>query len=196
MSPVRNLKPKPISGFLLNLFGRNGRGVQYDGNVLTISARLPSKISLAELSSAPTVTSGFWGATLSFKADERDEVHLKGTKPNKAEQFSSVIQKDWQQFHQSQWQKRHDEIEAIIQKIAALNHASSYPAACLVEPLLTQARKLDTTLLSKLPKDAMVQKHLRIIDLVQGFVKAAKQVRGKAIETFQQNELTAWEHRT
>ncbi|WP_255596854.1 UvrD-helicase domain-containing protein [Cognatishimia sp. MH4019] len=95
-------------------------------------------------------------------------------------------------FHQSQWQERHAEIEAIIQRITALNQANSYPAACLIEPLLSQARKLDTTLLSKLPKDAMAQQHLRNIELVQGFVKAAKQVRGKAIEAFQQNELAEW----
>ena len=134
------LKPKPLVGFLLNPFGRHARYVEYDGHQIVVQAWHVATAKLRELSAAPTVESGFWGASLRLQLDDQPVHLLKGVRFKDAVNFLDAIRNDWAASNQADFEQRRVAVDALLLEIEQLSDPATYPAACVVSPILKRAR--------------------------------------------------------
>lgn len=80
----------------------------------------------------------------------------------------------------------------IHTKILDLVRPTAYPAACLITPLLDDAKALDASLLSKLNPEAIGAEAAACVERVRNFVSNPKAIRSTAIATFVTSELERW----
>ncbi|TMM51690.1 UvrD-helicase domain-containing protein [Sulfitobacter sabulilitoris] len=166
--------------------------MRYDGNEIVIQASRAATGTLRELSSAPTVESGFWGATLRLQFDDEPIHLLKGARFKDAVDFSDSIRSDWEAANQAEFEISRRAIDALLLEIEGLANTVAYPAACVVAPILERARGLDQRLLSKLPQEALEDVHRDQIKKTQSFVQHAQQIRQQAISAFEERQLFEW----
>lgn len=189
---MNRLQPKPLVGFLLNPFGRHAKYVRYDGNEISIQSRHPATVTLRELSSAPIVEGGFLGASLKLQMHDQPVRMLKGARLEDALNFSNAIRLDWEATNQAEFENNRAAINALLGEITELSNPATYPAACVVSPILERARYLDQRLLSKLPQEALEDTHRNDIEAIQSFVLNVKRIRQQAITAFETHQLDEW----
>jgi|TARA_B110000908_G_scaffold165665_1_gene215505 DNA helicase-4 len=189
---LNRLQTKPLVGFLLNPFGKYAKYIRYDGNEIFIQSGHAATGTLRELSSAPTVENGFWGASLRLKLDDQPVHLIKGTWVKDAVNFSDAIRSDWEATNQAEFEKSQATIDALLLEITELSNPESYPAACVVSPILERARGLDKRLLSKLPREALGDTHRNQIEAVQSFVQNIQYIRQQSISAFEERQLVEW----
>ena len=166
--------------------------MEYDGSEIVVQAKPLVSGTLRELASAPTVENGFWGASLTLRLDDQPVYLLKGARPKDAVNFSNAIRADWEATIQADLEQSRAVIDALVSEIGELNNPATYPAACMVSPILERARGLDQRLLSKLPQEALEHAQRDQIGKIQEFIRNARHIRQQAISAFEERQLVEW----
>jgi DNA helicase IV len=190
---LTRLQPKPVIGFLLNPIGHHAKGIDYRDSRLYVSARLSRKIHLNDIASAPLVTHTLLGSELTIRCDDGRETTLKGANRRSATEFAKTIEADWIAHNTERFEGSRSSIDAVLRAIAELEAPTRYPSACLVQPVVEQARHLDESLIAKLPMAAIGEDAHRQARTIQHFARNAGQIRSRAISTFEQQQLANWE---
>ena len=84
-------------------------------------------------------------------------------------------------------------MDRLVTTISALAAPRQYPAACLLSPDLELAQELDRLLLSKLPRAAISEEVHSEIEVIQNFIRNAKNLRDQATSKFEERQLPLWE---
>ena len=177
----------------MNPFGKTARVMELDGYHLRITRRgKTASMSLEALSAAPIVRKGALGTILTVSSGQDDEIILKGAAYNDARVFSEGVKEAWIIFHLAALEKETGRFERIHAAVAALTRPIRYPAACSMTPLLSDARRLDATLLSKLQPEAIGPDNTQRVTQVRNFVAEPAAARTAAISAFVAAELVRW----
>ncbi len=149
-------------------------------------------MSLQALSAPPVVSKGALGTMLTLSSGENDDIILKGASNFDAKTFSDGVKDAWICFNLAAFEKEAGRFERIHAAVAALTRPNRYPAACSMAPLLTDARSLDATLLSKLQPQAIGPDKTQSVAQVRKFVAEPAAARAAAISTYVAAELIRW----
>lgn len=190
-TPMR-VRSKLLLSFIFNPFGRHARGLQYDANEISISARRDRKIHLKCILSPVSITKGLTGTTIRIQVDGGEEVCLKGAYHNQAVAFSNGVHEAWVNWNLEAFKQRREEIEVVLHSIHRLEQPNQYPAACILLPILNAARELHKTLLVKLPSEAIGETHSDQVRKIHDFIQAPQYYRERAIVQFEKQEHERW----
>ncbi|RVU04826.1 helicase IV [Rhizobium sp. RMa-01] len=167
--------------------------MELSGDHLRLTRRgLTTSVSLEAISSAPLVRRGALGATMTVNATERDDIVIRGTRYSDAQAFAEEVKTAWIEFNLSALDREADRLRRLHTAIAKLTEPARYPAACEIAPLLSDAKALEGSLLSKLQPDAIGSEAAERVALVRMFVADPGAMRANAIAAFLTAELERW----
>ncbi len=118
---------------------------------------------------------------------------LRGVLYPDAYSFSDEVKGAWIAFNLEALERDADRLTHLHAQIADLAKATAYPAACLISPLLADARALDASLLSKLNLEAIGPEAAACVARIRTFAEKPKAIRSAAIDSFVTSELERWE---
>ena len=190
---MTRLQQKPLIGLLLNPLGKHAKSLEYRDGQLDVSARRSRTIHLNGIAAAPVVTDRLLGSDLTIRCDDGHTTSLKGANRRSAIEFARTVETDWINHNTERFEASRSSIDAVLGAIAELGQPTKYPSACLVHPVVEQARHLNESLLARLPKASIGEHAQRQVGEVQGFIQNAGSMRNRAISAFEQQQLTTWE---
>ncbi len=167
--------------------------MEFDGDHLCVKLRYKvATLSVQSLASAPVVQSGLLGTALTIASSENGKFTLKGAGYRSAREFSESLTDAWIRFNLSALERQTGRFEGMLAAVKALASPARYPAACVMSPLLAEARALDVSLLSKLQTEAIGPEVAARIALVRKFAADPRAARESGITAFVTAELDRW----
>lgn len=186
------LRQRILSRLLTNPFGTMPTALELKGNHLQIARRgRTTSVSLVDVTAAPSCISNWLGTTLRIPTVGGIDIVLRGAPPGEALAFSSRLQNCWVGFNITALDDAADRVARIYGELDGISAARRYPAACLVEPTLEEAKALDATVLSKLQPDA-IGEAFALVASIRKFVADPGTVRRESVEKFVATELERW----
>ena len=187
------LEQRPLIGLLVNPFGLTAKAVELNDDSLRVFRRRGVEaISLQAVSAMPFMRRGVLVPRLVVPVADAADIVLKGARGVKIAPFAAHITEAWIRVTLKALEKEHPRIECLLVELRGLAEPTFYPAACLMEPLLTEARALDVGVLSKLSYEAIGMAEMKKIAPIRKFVIDPKTARDAAIEKFISAELERW----
>ena len=187
------VQSKPFLSFLLNPFGTHARGIEYCDHELIIDARHSRKIHLKNVAAPPSTAKGLLATTVRFQFDDGSGISLRGANHQQAHVFARDVQEAWIDFNAGLFEKKRAEIDVIRRAIDELDRPTRYPAACVLSPILDEARTLEKTLFAKLRSEAIGEVHFQQIRKIRDFIQNPRPRRDQAIARFEKEELERWQ---
>ena len=190
---LMRLEQRPLIGFLVNPFGVTAKAVELDGNSLRVLRRRGIEVvSLQAVSAAPSMRRGVLAPRLVVPLADAADIVLKGARGGEIAPFAAHINEAWIRVTLEALESARPRINRLLAELRGLAKAKFYPAACLMEPLLAEARALDVGVLSKLSHEAVGAAEMKKITPIRNFTADPKTARDKAIEKFVSAELERW----
>jgi DNA helicase-4 len=186
------IQPKPFLSFLFNPLGKHAKAVEHHANELLVANPRDKKLHLRNVAAPIAISKGLFGSTINISIDDGSEITLKGVNHDQAIIFSKNVREAWVGLNIGAFEQRREEIDVILTVLAELDQPTQYPAACIMLPTLNEARTLHTTLLSKLPSEAIGEAKSSQIQKIHGFIQNPQSSRERAIAQFEQQELKRW----
>ena len=150
------LQQRPLLGFLVDPFGLSARAMALDEDHIRITRRgQVTTVSLQALTQPPALRKGMLGTALTINSQEHNDVTLKGAGNVAAREFAEEVKEAWTRFNLAALDKEAARLDRVLAGVLALAAPSRYPSACLIAPLMDDARALDASLLSKLNAEAI-----------------------------------------
>jgi DNA helicase-4 len=167
--------------------------MEFVGDHLIIRQRdkVPS-LSVQSMTSAPVVQKGLLGTALTIASSEHGNFTLKGAGHRSVQEFSKCLTEAWISFNLSALERQSARFEGILAAVQALASPARYPAACVMSPLLAEARSIDVSLLSKLQTEAIGPEVTARIAVVRKFATDPRAARDSSITAFVSAELNRW----
>ena len=190
---MTKLQQRPLLGPLVNPFGRSAHVFELSGTDLFVTQRGTKwTISLEELVCPPSVKKGLFGASAGLSTSNGQKFLLRGTRLPDARIFSNEVKASWIDFNLQALEREADRLTRLHAGVVNLARPAAYPAACVITPLLKDARALDAALLSKLNPEAIGPEAAACVARVRSFAEKPKTVRSAAIDAFVMRELERW----
>ena len=185
------LEQRPIYGF----WGVSPcvKAIELDGDSLRIVWHNANETkSLEDVSAPPLVRKGWLATQLVVPIMKEADIVLNRAKDDEARAFAQAVIEAWIDFNLRALKKERGRIDRLLAELRELAKPTSYPAACLMESLLTEARALDMGVLSKLSHEAVGAAEMKKITPIRKFTADPKAARDTAIEKFVSAELERW----
>ena len=190
---LMRLEQRPLIGFLVNPFGLTAKAVELDGNSLRVLRRRRIEvISLQAVSAAPFMRRGLVASRLVVPLADAADIVLKGARGGEIAPFAAHINEAWIRVTLEALESARPRIDRLLAELRGLAKPVFYPAACLMESLLTEARALDMGVLSKLSHEAVGAAEMKKIAPIRKFTADPKAARDTAIASFTKAELERW----
>ena len=190
---LMRLEQRPLIGFLVNPFGVTAKAVELDGDSLRVLRRRGVEVvSLQAVSAAPSMRRGVLASRLVVPVADAADIVLKGARGGEIAPFAAHINEAWIRITLEALEKERPRIDRLLAELRGLAKAKFYPATCLIEPLLAEARVLDVGVLSKLSHEAVGAAEMKKIAPIRKFTADPKTARDTAIEKFVSAELERW----
>ena len=187
------LEQRPLIGLLVNPFGLTAKAVELDGDFLRVLRRRGVEvISLQAVSAAPIVRRGLVASRLVVPLADAADIVLKGARGGDIAPFAAHINEAWIRLTLEALESARPRIDRLLVELRGLAKPTFYPAACLMEPLLAEARALDVGLLCKLSQEVVGAEEMEKIAPIRQFTADPKTARDTAIEKFVSAELERW----
>ena len=187
------LEQRPLIGLLVNPFGLAAKAVELDGDFLRVLRRRGIEvISLQAVSAAPIVRRGLVASRLVVPLADAADIVLKGARGGDIAPFAAHINEAWIRLTLEALESARPRIDRLLVELRGLAKPTFYPAACLMEPLLAEARVLDVGLLCKLSQEVVGAEEMEKIAPIRKFTADPKTARDTAIEKFVSAELERW----
>lgn len=184
------LQRRPVLGLLCDPFGKSPHTLSLEQDAITVKSRKDtSSVSLANIATPPSLKKGLLGSSVCINLVEDNSVWLKGARQQNAEKFSEALRQAWTSFNVSALMREKNRIKNLLAEIKSLAAPKRYPAACVVAPILQNARALDATLLSKLNVEAIGAEAAALIAPIREFAANPRAARKTAVEHFVSAEL-------
>lgn len=182
-----------FAGLLLNPFGKSVTAFELDGQTIR-AIRRSSETSCAvrDLTSLPLLRNGWLGSAVSVFESGNRAIVVRGVPRRAAQKFCAQLSETWRAANLAAFETELERFSMIADGVEALAEPRSYPSACIVDPLLKEARAIDAELLSRLLVDTLAPDIGRRVSLVQGFAANSHQKRAQAIDAFVACELEKW----
>lgn len=189
---MSRLQPMPILGLLADPFRAKFRAMEITGDHLLLTRRgFTSSVSLEAISAAPVVRRGALGSTIGVSTTEASFV-MKGLRYAEAVAFAEEVKLAWTSFNLGALEHDADRLGHLHSVITELAKPIRYPAACAVDPILTDAKALNASLLSKLQPEAIGAELADVVACVRKFAADPDTARANSISTFVSAELERW----
>lgn len=189
---MNRLQQRPLLGLLANPFGTSCQALELERDHLRLTRRGSTiNVPLEAISSAPRVRRGLLCATMTVTAMEHDIV-IRGVRYTDANAFAEDLKAGWVGFNLAALEREADRLRRLHAAISKLAEPVRYPAACQLASLLSEARALETSLLSKLQPEAIGTDQAERVALVRKFAVEPDAIRATAIATFVPVELERW----
>jgi DNA helicase-4 len=180
-------------GLLFDPFGKSVRAVELNDDSLQVTyRRRVASISLKSISAAPTIRKGKLGTTLILKSSELGDVTLNGVGLAAAQSFAEKVKTAWTRFNLAALEREAARLDKALAEVLALAAPRRYPSACQIEPLLVEARSLESSLLSTLNSEAIGREAEARIAPVRKFATDPRTTRASAIAAYVLAELDRW----
>ena len=190
---MTRLQQRPLLGLFINPLGTDISAVELDGqNLSLLKRRSISSVSLETITSPPSVQKQLLASTLHISLSQQEDVVLKGTRHFEANAFADEIKNAWIAFNLHMLDMEAARISRIHDAVMGLRRPTYYPAACLVSPLLNEAKALDVKVLSKLRLEAIGPQEAARVALLRKFVAHPAGFRKFAAEAFVASSLERW----
>lgn len=190
---MTRVQQRSLLGLLTNPFARSARAFELSGRALLVTLRGSTlTVSLGDLINPPSVERGLFGTSCKFSASGGREFLLRGVRYPDAYSFSDEVKVAWIAFNLEALERDADRLTHLHAQTADLSKPTAYPAACLISPLLADARALDASLLSKLNLEAIGPEAAACVARVRTFAEKPKAIRSAAIDAFVTSELERW----
>lgn len=141
---------------------------------------------------APSVSAGLWSSTVTLPLEQGRLLRLTGANKREASAFVLEAETAWRTHNLNRLEAEADQITDVQSQIAQWNEPTVYPSACRLNPLLSPARRLEETLLSKLSAEALGAERASRLVPIRNFAKDPHQLRDPAISGFVEAELERW----
>ncbi|MBF2759359.1 MAG: UvrD-helicase domain-containing protein [Ectothiorhodospiraceae bacterium AqS1] len=187
-----DIKPRPLAGLLLNPFGRHARGLGYRDHHLSIRGRNAGVVHIERLAKAPVVEGWGFLRRLVVTLNDGTTFILKGVRRDEAVSFAWSLKTGWIDFNTARFEARREAIDEVVRTVDEFSNPTRYPSACLVAPILVQAKDLSSNLLSNLPLgilSADIQSRARKI---REFAENAQGMRDEAISRYEARQIPKW----
>lgn len=190
---MTRLQQRPVLGLIWNIFRHSARQFELSGTDLFVAQRgMTSTVSLEELVAPPSIKDGLLGASATLFTSRGREFLLRGARFPDACCFYDDVKAAWIAFNLQALERETDRLTTIHNSIVNIAQSTVYPAACVITPLLEDARALNASLLSKLNPDAIGAEAAECVSRVRDFVEKPNVIRSAAIDTFVTSELERW----
>ena len=189
---MNDIKPRPLAALLLNPFGRHTRGLGYRDHRLSIRGRNAGVFHIERLAKAPAVEGRGFLRRLVVTLNDGTTFVLKGVRREEAASFVWSLKTGWIEFNTARFEAKREAIDEVVQAVDGFSDPVSYPSACLIAPILVQAKDLNLNLLSKLPLEILsadIQSRARKI---QEFAENAVAMRDEAISRYEERQIPRW----
>lgn len=134
-----------------------------------------------------TSTLGF--ATIAVPLADGRVARLAGVAPRDAASFISSANAAFRAHILGQFEAVKDELTALSDAIARLDHPRRYPAACLLNPFLARATQVMGSLPAAMPEGVLSEDQQRLVDTVRAFQANPEGARRAAIQRFIDSDL-------
>ncbi|QCM01301.1 helicase IV [Agrobacterium tumefaciens] len=191
--PLARLQQRPLLGIFINPLGKNIGGLELNKQDLSLF-RLGqmSSVSLQTITSPPVVYKNWLGASLTISLSGSEDAVLKGARHSEALAFAEEVKKAWVAVNLDLLKAEEARISRIYDVIVGLSQPAHYPAACILSPLLDEAKALDAKVLSKLQPQAIGPEATARIQLVRRFTANPAAFRKAAADAFVASSLEHW----
>jgi DNA helicase-4 len=134
-----------------------------------------------------TSTLGF--ATMAVPLADGRVARLAGVAPPDAASFISSANTAFRAHILGKFEAVKDELTALSDAIARLDHPRRYPAACLLNPFLARATQVMGSLPATMPDGVLSEDQQRLVDTVRTFQANPEEARRAAIQRFIDSDL-------
>lgn len=183
-------RSRPI-GLFLCLLGYWYRGITLTNSGLTLITRNPRPVSFSDITHPLRLTKslGIPSVCMTLRGD--DEVKVVGCKRSDATEFVLVANAEWKRHFAKQVNQAEEELRTLAEAIERLKQPRRYPAACLINPFLTRAKKVLSELPVEIPEGILTARQQESLEAVMNFHKSPVSKREAAIQAFIKAELDA-----
>ena len=188
--PLR-LKGTRLLGAICNPFGLRPRELELRPNDVVVLSGKGSGGSLSDLSYPPDVRNGWLGSSLSMTF-QHNTLTINSLRKHDAAIFAETVHNAWVDQASQRLKMEAAAIEYTMRAIEELGSPSKYPAACLIEPAMTEAVRLEKNLLSRLPKEGIHDDYRSTVQSIRTLVKDAKRIRQEACKVFEKKQIAEW----
>jgi DNA helicase IV len=187
------LRQGPLLGLIVNPLGKTAKVLELGDDTLRATKRgQTAHLSLADVCDSPAVRKGAFSSTVTVRSSTQADIILRGANHSEAVEFADQLKCAWIDVNLTALKREADRFDRLHAAISALAIPAQYPAACIIEPLLLDARDLDGALLSKLQREAIGVEGMARVDRVRKFVSGPRAVRAEAVSMFVAAELERW----
>lgn len=189
------LQQRPLLGRLGDLLGMSGQVIELiDQQVIKRRTRrgLIAEMSLQAMTAPPILRRGVFGARLTIPSSETGDITLRRARYEDARVFSESVHQAWIAINLSALERERPWLERLYASVSALASPDRYPAACQVDPILTDARALDARLLARLRPETIGPESKKRVTLIREFSADPRSVRAQGISAFVALELDRW----
>lgn len=183
---------KPLLGLILNPFGSMARSLTLDGDKITAKGVKRISVAFSEIASTPSLKTGLLSSTITLPLNAGREITLRGADKGEAAIFAEATEAAWRRFNLAQLDGDAERITRLLDQIADLHAPRTYPSACKIQPLASEAQDIHMHLLRKLRPEAIGQEHITRLAPIGVFAEDPSSARAKAISTFVDQELLRW----
>lgn len=186
------LVSRPLPAFLSDPFRKHPRALTLQDDTIAASGGAHARIHLSEIATAPVVQRGRVSARLTLDLGNQSCVLLPGVQEAAARAFAQAVETAWSGYNLTQLSREDDAIAALMTAIEGLKAPTRYPAACLVDPVASQAADLDARVLKKLTPAALGEETMARLAPIIDFARNPEQLRDAAIPAFVDQQLAEW----
>ena len=180
-----------IANLCLGLLGFENRGIALSDAGLTLLARRPRNVLLAEISAPLRLTNIFGFTALEIALRGGGDIKVAGVRGDDATNFAALANEAWRQHFVEQVRQSADELDALARVIRRLAQPRRFPSACLVEPFLARANRIVENLPQDMPTGTLPPEQQASVKEVVRFRRDPQRIRETAIKLFISSELAA-----
>ncbi len=187
------IRQRVLARLFRNPLGTLPVAIEVDGDRILVTRRgQTSPLPFEDINGAPVQHRTWLGTTITIPKLDGSDIVLHGAPNTEAAAFAGTLKDRWVDFHVTALTAEGDRIARILGVVDSMTKAHRYPAACLIEPTLNDAKALDKMVLSKLQSDAIGAEGFGLVTAVGRFVATAKTMRLNSIEKFVASQLEQW----
>lgn len=188
-----HIRSNQVLFYLLDKWRGNVASLSFDGSRMSASGSRKHSVEFSEVLEAPAIKRKWIGDELSVEvASGSTKLRIRSNDGASLKRFLCELEQAWREYNVKQLRARADVIERILASLRELDNPSRYPAACLVQPTLSEAQHLETQLFSKLNMAAIGDVRFQDIATIRSFLAAPRKLRIEAITKFEQKQLEQW----
>jgi DNA helicase-4 len=178
-----------LVGLFLGLLGHRYRGLALTDAGVEVLARNPRQISFSDMTHPLRVTRTIGKSLVVVTVRDGDELKVAGLKQAEATNFVSLVNESWKRHFVEQVDRVAGELRALSEAISGIDQPTSYPSACLTEPILRRVHGVLSGLPTEIPDGVLTVEQTIALHEIMQFQEAPQRKREVGVQFFINAEL-------